>query len=86
MDRHELKESLIKINPKLKGFLDAHTEKRELALELRAVRKKVGLTAEDIAERSGMTIEDIERIEAPSGALPAEIKITKYRCACIEHQ
>ena len=84
MDRHELKESLIKINPKLKGFLDAHTEKRELALELRAVRKKAGLTQADIAERSGMTIEDIERIEAPSGDMPTKIEITRYQNGCAE--
>ena len=84
MDRHELKIELIEINPELEGFLDDHEEKRNLALKLRAVRKKAGLTQVDIAERSGMTIEDIERIEAPSGNMPTKIEITRYQNGCAE--
>lgn len=84
MDRHELKIELIEINPELEGFLDDHAEKRNLALKLRAVRKKAGLTQADIVERSGMTIEDIERIEAPSGDMPTKIEITRYQNGCAE--
>lgn len=83
MNLKEIKQSIIDANPGLEDFLEANTEKRNLALELRVIRKKAGFTEADIAKRAGMTMHDIERIESPSGSLPTDLEIRKYRTACI---
>jgi len=82
MDRHELKKELTDTNPGLKRFLDDHAEKRDLAIKLRVVRKKAGLEIEDIALRAKLTVSDVEAMESPSGEIPEEDVIERYRAAC----
>ena len=84
MDRHELKKELIDINPGLEGFLEDHAEKRDLAIKLRVARKKAGLEIEDIALRAKLTVSDVEAMESPSGKIPEEDVIERYRAACQE--
>ena len=82
MNRDQLKKELEKRNPALKASLELNRPKREHALALRAARKKAGLTTDDIFRTCGISKGEIERMDAPSGALPSEALTELYLSAC----
>ncbi|SFQ05317.1 helix-turn-helix domain-containing protein [Tranquillimonas alkanivorans] len=56
--------------------------KRDLALALRALRKRQGLTQKDVEARSGLTQPLISRMESATGSLPTLETLMRYAEAC----
>ncbi|WP_170566017.1 helix-turn-helix domain-containing protein [Ruegeria atlantica] len=82
MKPNELHKELIKIRPGLEEFLDRNERKRNLALALRSIRKRAGLTQEQVAELTGMKQNAISKLESPSGPMPNTDTLHRYAEAC----
>ena len=61
---------------------ERQSAKKQLALALRALRKKAGLTQSQLAERAGWAQPAVSRLESPHGALPETGTIIAYADVC----
>lgn len=59
--------------------------KRKLAMALRTLRKRRGITQVELESRSGLAQSAISRLEAPTGALPQWDTVLRYVEACDGH-
>lgn len=82
MNPNRLQEKMLDVIPGLRESLDANAAKRNLALALRAVRKRAGLTQEDLAVKMGVSQAAISKLEAPTGSMPMTDTIHRYAAAC----
>ncbi len=82
MSVEELKQEILEERPELKEFLTQNQEKTDLALELLKLRKLAGLTKDALADASGLSLEQIDRLEAPTGELPTEHDVARFKAAC----
>lgn len=77
-----LGEILLDADPELRASFEANTEKRDLALALRSLRRWAGLTQAEVAERSGLSQSHISKIEAATGPMPTTETLHRYAAAC----
>lgn len=77
-----LRDTLIAEDTALGEAHETNTPKRELALALRALRKRANLTQQQIAARSGLTQSRVSKMEAPNGPMPTTESLTRYAEAC----
>lgn len=77
-----LREKLLKDNPDLEESLAVNEKKRGLALAMRSLRKKAGLTQLGVAEKSGLSQSHVSKIEAATGPRPQTETLIKYAEAC----
>lgn len=82
MSVEELKQAILEERPELKEFLAQNQKKTDLALELLKLRKLAGLTKDALTDVSGLSVEQIDRLEAPSGDLPSESEVERYKTSC----
>ncbi|MCW3781556.1 helix-turn-helix domain-containing protein [Defluviimonas salinarum] len=82
MNPNCLQEKMLDVIPGLRESLDANAAKRNLALALRTVRKRVGLTQKDIAGKMSVSQAAISKLEAPTGSMPMTDTIQRYAAAC----
>lgn len=82
MKPNEFRKELEKLRPELKEYLDKNERKRNLALALRGVRKRAGLTQVELAERADMTQNFVSKLESPSGPMPNTDTLHRYAAAC----
>lgn len=82
MNLNEIRKDIETARPHLAERMERNSRKRELALALRAVRKRAGLTQARVAEISGMKQSRISKLEAPTGAMPETETIHRYAEAC----
>lgn len=78
-------ERLLTARPDVAERQKKNAEKRKIAIQLRDLRDKVGLTQADVAKKSGMTQSSISRMEALTGPIPQVETINKYVRACNGH-
>ena len=71
--------------PDLESEFDTNTFKRDLALAMRALRRKSNLTQEEVGRSAGLPQSMIARLESPVGAPPRSETILKYVRACGGH-
>lgn len=77
-----LKSIMLAEDPKLEAEYDQTAIKRDIALMLRALRKKAGLTQTELAVRTGLSQSHISKIEAPTGGLPEIESCARYVHGC----
>ena len=77
-----LQKALHRAHPQLAGHQAKNSRKREIAIKLRALRDKRGMSQEEIAAAAGMTQSVIARLESLSGSIPSLGSIERYVDAC----
>lgn len=82
MDLDELRKALIKRRPALGANLKRNEPILKLALELRKMRVKAGLSQEVLSKLSGLSIDVVEELESPSGAIPTDAEVQQFKKAC----
>lgn len=76
------KQRILRDDPDLRTAYEDSAPKRELAMALRALRARAGLTQVALAERSGLRQSQISRLESPDGPLPETETVRRYAAAC----
>jgi DNA-binding XRE family transcriptional regulator len=66
----------------LRTAFEAHSDKRNLALALRSLRRWAGLTQADLAERAGLSQSHVSKIESATGPMPSTETLHRYAAAC----
>lgn len=77
-----LKTALLAEDKELAASFAANRPKRELAMALRALRRRAGLTQQQVAERSGLTQSHISKLESATGPMPTTASLNRYARAC----
>lgn len=77
-----IQKDMINNMPGLKASLDKNAKKRNLALALRAVRKKAGLSQIEVANRMKVYQSTVSKLESPTGPMPMTETIQRYSSAC----
>lgn len=77
-----LKTTLLSEDEELAASYEANRPKRDLAMALRALRRKAGLTQQQVAERSGLTQSHVSKLESATGPMPTTASLKKYARAC----
>lgn len=85
MPRKSFRSELRSRRPDIAEEIKGSELKRKLALALRALRKKKGLTQKYIERRSNLSQSMISRLESPTGSLPKCGTIMRYVNACGGH-
>ena len=80
-----LRNALHLAHPQLAERQAKNARKREIAMKLRALRDKRGLTQKEVAPAAGMTQSMVARLEALSGPVPSLASIERYVTACGGH-
>ena len=70
------------LRPDVAERLEGNEHKRKLALALRALRKKRGMTQKDVEAKAALSQPVISRLESPSGPLPNWDTVVRYVSAC----
>ena len=78
----KLGERLLAEDADLRQAHEENSSKRELALSLRALRKRAGLTQQEVASLSGLTQSRISKMESPAGGPPTIDNLNRYADAC----
>lgn len=78
----DLKRKLLGEDAELRASFERNTEKRNLALAVRAMRKWAGLTQVEVAELSGLSQSHVSKIESATGPMPQTETLQKYAAAC----
>lgn len=79
-----LKSVLLSEDADLAKAYDMSRAKREIALMLRELRRKSGLTQIQLAQNSGLSQSHISKMESPTGGLPEIESCAKYVHGCGE--
>jgi DNA-binding XRE family transcriptional regulator len=85
MTQSRLRQRLLEARPDLAQRVIKNARKRELALQLRALRRARGLMQEDVGNLSGLGRACVVQMEAPSGDLPSIEDLDRYVAACGGH-
>lgn len=85
MSGYSFRSDLRRRRPDMAEDIRGNELKRKLALALRALRKKKGLTQKEVEHRSNLSQSVISRLEAPTGSLPNWDTIMRYVKACGGH-
>jgi transcriptional regulator with XRE-family HTH domain len=85
MAKKDFRSRVLEMRPDAAETRAADEMKRKLALALRALRKRQGLTQKDVETRSALSQPMISRLEAPTGPLPNWDTIRRYVEACGGH-
>lgn len=73
---------LLAEDEELRTSYEAHSDKRNLALALRSLRRWAGLTQADLSGRSGLSQSHISKIESATGPMPSTETLHRYAAAC----
>lgn len=82
MNTERFADRVLARRPDVAALYRKHDAKRQVALALRGLRKKRGLTQAEIATQSGMAQPMVSRAESPSGSLPSLDVLRRYAAAC----
>lgn len=82
MKLSDIKDKLSNGRPGLADYLQATKDKRSLATNLVATRRKANLKPTQVAVFSGLNLAQVLELENPSGAMPSEEAVAKYLQAC----
>lgn len=79
-----LKTMLLSEDAELARAYDASRAKREIAMMLRELRRKSGLTQSQLAAKCGLSQSHISKMESAAGGLPEIESCAKYVHGCGE--
>lgn len=85
LSSRSFRDALRGAHPEVAGRAEAQAPKRELALALRALRMKQGLSQKEVEARSGLSQPVISRLEGPTGGMPNWDTVRRYVAACDAH-
>ena len=75
-------EALIRGQSELGATRESNRAKQDLALALRTVREKAGLTLGEVAQLSGLKHTCVSNLEMPTGSMPSTEEIHLFAAAC----
>ena len=78
----QLSEALLAKNETLRRSFQSNTEKRNLAMSARALRRTAGLTQRQVAARAHLSQSHVSKIENATGPMPSLDTLRKYAAAC----